>query len=342
MHAAPKPAPATPSIDLAPFLAGEPAAMHRVAGQVAAACRDVGFFTVSGHGVPDAVIRRVIDLGFDFFALPRAVKDRWHPTGPARQRGYHGYATRGLSYTLGQDGPKDLRESVFLGPIDDHRAHYAHLPDAAGVYAPNLIPGEPDGFAEALAAMYRAFERLAADIMRVFAAALGLPDDHFAPMIDRHFSIMSTHHYPALTEPPLPGQLRTGAHTDYGSVTILAMTDARGGLEARAADGTWLPVRPAAGELVVNLGDMMQRWTNDRWVSTLHRVATPALNDAGSRRLSIGYFMHPNYDAEIACIPSCLAPGAAPRHPAITAGEHIRRKIEQSHDGVGAGTSRPA
>ncbi len=83
---------------------------------------------------------------------------------------------------------------------------------------------------------------------------------------------------------------------------------------------------------MVNLGDMMQRWTNDRWVSTMHRVAVPeSLNDAMSRRISIGYFMHPNFDAEIRCIPSCLGPGAAPRHPPITAGDHIRAKIEASH-----------
>ena len=112
------------------------------------------------------------------------------------------------------------------------------------------------------------------------------------------------------------------------------MTERSGGLEARMADGRWIPVQAGRGELVVNLGDMMQRWTNDRWVSTLHRVVTPEkLGDAMSRRLSIGYFMHPNYDAEISCIPTCLAPGEAPRHPTITAGDHIRTKIEKSHKG---------
>jgi isopenicillin N synthase-like dioxygenase len=323
-----------PAIDISAFLSGDPEGRLRVAQAVARACEEIGFVVISGHGVPQPVIDTAFERGFAFFDQPAEVKNRWHPTGEAKQRGYHGMATRGLSATLGKDAPKDLRESVFLGPIDDHRAAYAHLPEAATAYAGNLTPTEPVGIDAALVAIYRAFERLAADLMRIFAVALELPEDHFAPLLDRHFSILSAHHYPALTAPPLPGQLRTGAHTDYGALTILAMTEARGGLEARRADGAWLPVQPGPGELVVNLGDMMQRWTNDHWVSTLHRVATPDnLNDAMSRRMSVGYFLHPNYDAKIACIPTCLRPGGTPKYPPITAGGHIRAKIDASHKG---------
>lgn len=327
--------PRIPAIDIAPFLDGEPSGKRAVADAVAEACREIGFLVIAGHGIPQATIDRAVERCLAFYDLPQAVKDRWHPTGPARQRGYHAFATRGLAYTLGDDTPPDLRETVFLGPVDDHRAHYVHISEAETAYAPNTIPTEPEGVDTALIAMYRAYERLAADLMRIFAVALDLPEDYFAPLIDRHFSILSAHHYPALTEPPKPGQLRTGAHTDFGALTILAMTEATGGLEARTRDGSWAPVRPGPGELVVNLGDMMERWTNDRWVSTLHRVSNPPdLRDAMSRRLSIGYFMHPNYDAEIRCIPSCLGPGEQPRHPTITAGEHIRMKIEKSHDGA--------
>ena len=323
-----------PVTDIAPFLDGDDAAKQRVAAAVAEACEATGFLVISGHGMAQATIDAAIAAGFAFFDQPAATKDAFHPTGAARQRGYHGIETRGLASTLDNTAPKDLRESLFLGPVDDHRATYAHIPQAASAYAPNILPTEPAGYDATLVAIYRAFERLAADLMRIFAVALKLPEDAFAGLIDRHFSILSTHHYPALTEPPKPGQLRTGAHTDYGALTILAMTDARGGLEARLADGRWIPVQAGRGELVVNLGDMMQRWTNDRWVSTLHRVVTPEhLGDAMSRRLSIGYFMHPNYDAEIRCIPTCLGAGETPRHAPITAGDHIRTKIEKSHKG---------
>jgi isopenicillin N synthase-like dioxygenase len=323
-----------PAIDIEPFLRGDPAGRRRVADAVRRACEEIGFLVISGHGIAPQTIGTLFERGFAFFDQPATEKSRWHPDGEAKQRGYHGMATRGLSATLGKDAPKDLRESLFLGPLDDHSVAYAHIPEARTAYAPNLIPDWPEGIGPALTGIYRAFERLGADLLRIFAVALEMPEDHFAPLIGRHFSILSVHHYPALSAPPLPGQLRTGEHTDYGALTILATTEARGGLEARRADGIWLQVAPGPGELVVNLGDMMQRWTNDHWVSTLHRVAVPeALDDAMSRRMSVGYFMHPNYDAEIACIPTCLQAGEAPKYPPITAGGHIRAKIEASHKG---------
>jgi isopenicillin N synthase-like dioxygenase len=302
-----------------------------IAAEVARTCEETGFLILSGHGFPLELLERAKLELFAFFDLPEAAKNRWHPSGPSKQRGYHGFATRGLAYTLGQKTPPDLRESIFLGPVDDHRAHYAGLPEAATSYAPNVIPDEPAGLAAMLVALYREYERLAHRMMRVFAAALRLPEGFFDGTLDRHFSIMSCHHYPVLKEPPLPGQLRTGAHTDYGAMTILAATDAQGGLEVRLPDGSWSAVQPRPGEFVVNLGDMMARWTNGRWASTLHRVVNPPLGVAQSRRLSIGMFVHPNYDQRIECVPTCLAAGEKARYETITAGEHIKRKIERSH-----------
>lgn len=321
-----------PSIDIGPFLEGDAAAKQEIAAQVAHSCERTGFLIISGHRFPAELLERAQRQLFAFFDLPVETKNRWHPTGPARQRGYHGFATRGLASTLGEQTPPDLRETVFLGPVDDQRSYYAGMPEAATSYAPNLIPSEPHGLDATLVALYREYERLARDMMRVFAAALRLLEPFFEGTLERHFSIMSCHHYPVLETPPLPGQLRTGAHTDYGAMTMLAATDAEGGLEVRLRDGSWAGVRPRPGEFVVNLGDMMARWTNERWASTLHRVVNPPLGMAQSRRLSIGMFVHPNYDQRIECVPTCLAPGEQPRYPPITAGEHIRRKIERSHE----------
>jgi isopenicillin N synthase-like dioxygenase len=318
-----------PTIDIGPFLRKDAAGKRAVGEQVARTCEQTGFLIISQHGFPVRLLERAQRELFAFFDRPVDVKSRWHPTGPSKQRGYHGFATRGLAYTLGAQTPPDLRETVFLGPVDDHRAHYASLPEAATSYAPNVIPDELE---TTLVALYRDYERLARDMMRVFAVALRLPESYFDGTLDRHFSIMSCHHYPALDKPPLPGQLRTGAHTDYGAMTLLAATDAQGSLEVRMPDGAWAPVQPRTGEFVVNLGDMMARWTNDRWASTLHRVVNPPLGMAASRRLSIGMFVHPNYDQRIECVPTCLAAGETPRYPVITAGEHIKRKIERSHE----------
>ena len=321
-----------PVIDIAPFLGREGALSERVVERVAESCRDLGFLVITGHGLPGADLDRAFSLTRQFTELAQEVKDRWRPSGASKQRGYHGFATRGLGQTLDGQGPPDLRESIFLGPLDDHRAHYAELPEAKAAYWPNTIPTEPAGLEAALLTLYRDFERLSFELLRLFAVALALPEDYFRAKCNRHFSILGCHHYPTLLDEPRPGQLRTAAHTDFGALTILAMTEASGGLEAQLADGTWTPVQAEPGELVVNLGDMMARWTNDRWTSTLHRVANPPeLADRASRRQSIGYFMHPNFEAKIECLPSCLGPGEAPRYPPITAGEHIAMKINKSH-----------
>lgn len=321
-----------PAINIGPFLDGTPAGKQAVADELAAACRNIGFLVIKNHGLPADVLKNAFRMSRAFFDLPLDAKDSVHPTGPSKQRGYHGFASRGLANTLGIAAPPDLRETLFLGPIDDFRESYRHVPEADVSYWPNTLPTKPNGTAEALIALYRSFEKLSADLLQIFAVALGMPEDHFADKIDRHFSILSCHHYPVLTEPPAPGQLRTGPHTDFGALTILAMTTEQGGLEVQMPDGGWAGVMAGPGELVVNLGDMMARWTNDRWKSTLHRVANPpALADAMSRRQSIGYFMHPNYDAVIECFPTCREAGAEPFYPAITAGEHIAEKIAKSH-----------
>ena len=320
-----------PSVNIAPFLDGKN--KSSVSDQVAASCRDIGFLVIRGHGLKNTILQNAFGLIRAFMDLPQANKDRWHPKGPSRQRGYHGFATRGLATTLDNDAPADLRETIFLGPIDDHRLTFSGNEAAQIAYWPNTVPKEPKGIDDSLRGIYREFELVSNWLLRIFAHSLNLREDYFTDKIDRHFSILSCHHYPALIEPPRPGQLRTGAHTDFGALTILAMTDASGGLEVKMPDGHWRGVQAGRNELVVNLGDMMARWTNGRWRSTLHRVANPKiLADATSRRQSIGYFMHPNFDTLVECLPTCLDPDEQPRYAPITAGEHIAMKIAKSHD----------
>jgi len=168
---------AVPTIDIAPFVRNEARGKPAVAQQVARTCEQTGFLMISGHAFPVSLLQRAQRELFAFFDLPAEMKNRWHPTGPSKQRGYHGFATRGLAYTLGEQTPPDLRETVFLGPVDDHRAYYAKMPDAATSYAPNVIPDEPAGLAATLVSLYREYERLVRDMMRVFAVALKLPEE---------------------------------------------------------------------------------------------------------------------------------------------------------------------
>jgi isopenicillin N synthase-like dioxygenase len=322
------------TIDLDRFVDGTD--RDGVAQQVARACEEIGFIIVSGNALPNDLLRRAFAASQAFFHLPQETKAQFTPVIKGQQRGYHGLATRNLARTTGQKAPPDLRESVFLGPIDDNSAYFANLAEAQPAYAGNILPSVPAGIDATLVALYRAFERLTSDVFRVFTCALALPDEFFADKMNRHFSIMACHHYPPQYEPPQPGQLRAGAHTDFGAMTILAMTDALGGLEARSANGNWTPVTAQHGEVVINIGDLMARWTNDRWRSTLHRVVNPpGLSMANSERQSIGFFVHPDYDAPIDCIGTCLAQGATPRYQTITAGRHIKMKIDRSHDRTG-------
>lgn len=317
-----------PVIDIAAFPDGSPAARNAVIQQVADACEHIGFLIIKSHGIDQALLDRAFAVSRDFFDLPVETKMQARPMDEVAPRGYAAMASKGLAGTLGVDAPKDLREQFMLGTPAPLPASCAAYPHAAGCYAPNVWPGQPAEYRPTFTALYAAMEALAARLMRIFALGLRLPESYFDDKIDHHFSVLGSNHYPRLEIPPLPGQLRTGAHTDFGSLTILCPTPGPGGLEVQMADGTWLGIQPTPGALIINLGDMMARWTNDRWRSTLHRVVNPTDAEAAmSRRQSIAFFCHPNYDAEIACLDGCAAPGQPPRHAPILAGEHMRHKM---------------
>jgi len=315
-----------PVIDIAPFRSGEDKGSVVLA--VAGACERIGFLVIGGHGVDRGLLDCAFAVSRDFFDLPVEQKLLYRPKGEVAPRGYAAMASKGLAATLGATAPKDLREQFMLGTLTPMPPALAALEGAAGCYTPNIWPDRPASYRAVFTELYRALEQLAATLMRIFALGLDLPESYFDDKIDHHFSVLGSNHYPALTEPPLPGQLRTGAHTDFGSLTILCPTAGPGGLQVQRGDGAWMDVQPVPDTFIVNLGDMMARWTNDRWKSTLHRVANPPDNTAAmSRRQSIAFFCHPNYDAEIRCIESCTAPDRPPLYPPILAGEHMRMKM---------------
>ena len=331
-----------PAIDIAPFEHGSEAEKLAIAGQVDAACRAIGFLVITGHGIPRQHFDDAFAAGRAFFDLPDAEKRRAISPGGLEFLGYTAPLTRNLAATLGEERPPDLREIFTVGSGERFGPDFAGLPGAEDLYAPNLWPDRPDGFAAIHLRLYRAMETLSERMMRIFALALGLSEDYFADKIDRHFSPLGSFHYPALAAPPHPGQLRCGAHTDFGSLTMLAMAGATGdaavgddaprdrtggGLQVQTPNGDWEDVTAGPDELVLNIGDMMARWTNDRWTSTLHRVAVPPADTGGTRRQSIGYFLHPNYDAEVRCLETCTSPDDPPRYPAVTAGAEMYKKL---------------
>ena len=315
-----------PVIDIAPFLAGSADGRRRVAPQVGAACEEIGFLIVTGHGVAREMVDAMYDVSKRFFALP--LDEKMKARGRDRSRGYGPIGEEALSYGLGKAAPADVKEGLYEGPMDVPDTAYFRGPEGAPHFVPNVWPGKPPELRAVWRAYYRQMERLAADIMRVFAVALDLPERFFADKIDKHVSRVRAINYPDQREAPLPGQLRAGEHTDYGTMTILRIEDAPGGLQVKTRLGDWLDVRPVPDAFVVNIGDLMMHWTNDKWVSTLHRVLNPP-RDAklGTQRISLAFFHQPNYDALIECLPSCHGPGNPAKYPPVTSGEYRNRKF---------------
>jgi len=180
---------------------------------------------------------------------------------------------------------------------------------------------------------------LAASLMRIFALALGLPEGFFDAKIDKHISRLRVRNYPAQDIAPAPGQIRAGAHSDYGSLTLLATEDKPGGLQVCNAAGKWVDVPIVDDCLIVNIGDLLARWTNDTWVSTLHRVVNPPAGaGAESRRQSLVFFHNPNYDALI----ESLVPDTPAKYPRTTSGEHLRQLFTATQNVAQDGADAPS
>lgn len=317
---------AIPVIDLAPLATGGDAAWRAAAAAIDKACREIGFFTILGHGVDEDLIAAVRAQAVEFFALPRDDKMKVERPPQKISRGYFSLGDRSLSYSLGIAAPPDLQEAFAFGPeLVDQTARQASE-QAAAMLWPNLWPAQPAEFKRIMVEYYRSVSDLGARMMRLMAQALGLEQDFFADKFDNEASVARLIRYPALSAPPLAGQLRAGPHTDYGTLTFVRGDDTPGGLQVRQRDGSWIDVHPAPGSFVCNIGDLMMRWSNDRWVSTLHRVAVPDPVAVPSDRISLVFFNTPNPDAVI----SCIAAPAAEKYPPITCAEHYLGKLMKS------------
>jgi len=230
--------------------------------------------------------------------------------------GYSGFAEENLSKGLGdQTTAPDLKECFCIGPYNP----------ASGIAAP-IFPKNPANTQKAWHAYYQAMEQLSANLLRVFGRALNLSDNWFDNKIDHHRCALRFLNYPEQAKAPLANQIRAGAHTDYGSLTIL-LQDNVGGLQVQTRNGVWQDVASPSNSFVINLGDLMARWTNDKWVSTLHRVVNPRDEIIGKqRRQSIAFFHNINHDHLVETIPTCLDSAGRSKYQPITAWDHLMEK----------------
>lgn len=283
---------------------------------VGRACEEIGFLTVVGHEVPVSVVDEVGALARAFFDLDDAEKRRLE-TRDRLVNGlpvYRPLASESLAAGREQNAPRDLKESLDWGPA---------VPGVAW-------PERPPGLRAAVEDLHAELSRLAGRLRRLFALALGLEEEWFEPFFARHASSMRLINYPQQQAPAVPGQLRAGAHTDYGFVTILRTEAAAGGLEVQTREGVWVEVPWVPDSFVVNLGDMAARWTNDRWPATLHRVTNPPAGAPQTRRQTIVFFHDPDPEALIRPL---AASGEVARYGPITALDHIRARAEQALPG---------
>ena len=328
LYTPPQPARELPVIDIAATAGGDEAACSVAAREIHKACRDTGFFYVSGHGVPEALIAAQFDWARRFFALPAQAKLALHMQ---RSRSFAGYEPL-AGQVLDAASPPDLKEGYYYTadlPADD-----PYLLAGIRGYGGNQWPGEgladfdAAGFRTQMQVYHAAMRHLGDRLLSLLARSLDLEPDYFAPMYRKPNAVVRLLHYPPQPEAAQFNQLGAGAHTDWGGITLLAQDDA-GGLEVQNTAGDWIMAPPLAGSFVVNLGDLVQRWTNDLYRSNMHRVLNHAVIPRD--RYSVPFFYTPDHFSRIECLPGCSSPDRPPLYVPCLAGEHMMEMFNRSY-----------
>jgi isopenicillin N synthase-like dioxygenase len=325
-----------PVLDVSPYVAGGNAATDsdcaRVASAFDTACREVGFIQVVGHGIDLAAIGGLTAALDEFFGLPLAVKKDYRRE-PSANRGYSPPKSESLSMSLGISANRmnDYYEAFTVGT---EVASFPGLELPETSYAANNWPAAAPGFQPQVQRYFEAAQQLARTLMATVTDALGLPQHYFDAMVDHSIEVLKMNNF-ALPEGDerLAGDLQgMGAHTDFGILTIL-WADQVPGLQVLDRHGSWHDVQPADGALLINLGDAMARWTNDRWLSTVHRVDPPVVDGRIQRRRSAAFFFDGNHDAVLAPLPGTVADGETGYEP-ITVAQNIAMKVAGLRTGV--------
>lgn len=309
-----------PVIDISDLASTDLVKRQQVGKALRIACLDSGFFYCTGHGVPDELMQQVMQQTQRFFDQPIATKMTVEKSQSACNRGYEVLGGQ----TLQQGGQPDQKEGFYIGvelPETDPRVIAKRFNRGA-----NLWPEDMPEFQAVMSAYFAQMTALGATLMRGIALSLALPEDNFSAYDVDTLATLRLLHYPPQA-PEKPEQQGAGAHTDFGGLTLLLQDDC-GGLQVwDRGNGTWLDAPPQPGAFVVNLGDMIARWTNDKYQSTLHRV----INSSGRERYSVPFFYVGNPDFEVRCIESCLDTGETPRYAPITVEEHLMSMYRKTY-----------
>jgi isopenicillin N synthase-like dioxygenase len=309
-----------PSLDLSDFNSSDPAKKKKFVEELGAAYNSIGFVAVRGHYLTDDLTEKLYSSIKRFFAQPDAVKQKYEIPGLAGQRGYIG---KGKEHAKGRN-TGDLKEFYHVGQqVDDDDQIKNEYPD-------NVWPAEVAEFQEISTEVYRRLEKTGVQILRAIAIYLGLPEDYFDSKVRHGNSILRAIHYFPIEDPDsVPADaVRAAEHGDINLITLL-MGASADGLQVLRRDGKWIPITALPEQLVVNVGDMLERLTNKKLKSTIHRVVTPPRHLMNTPRYSIPFFMHPRSEMSLAALPSTVDKEHPKLWDDITAGEFLNQRLRE-------------
>ncbi len=287
------------------------------AQQLGRSFEEYGFAIIADHGIPDALIQRAENEAKAFFALPDATKRAYHIEGGGGARGYTPF---GIETAKGATA-FDLKEFWHVGRELAHGHPFRdHMPD-------NVWPTELGGFRDTFEELFATFDRTGLKILKAIARFLRIDEDYFIDTVRDGNSVMRLLHYPPIAGEP-GSNVRAGAHEDINTITLLLGAE-EAGLELLTKDNRWIPVSPKPGELVVNIGDMLQRLTNGKLRSTTHRVVNPPPERRGFSRYSMPFFLHFRSDFLIEPLPGTVPAGEQPKWPPITANDYLQERLRE-------------
>lgn len=306
-----------PSVDLADFLSDDPQRKQKFVQEIGNAYSEIGFASVKNHFLSVELMDNLYKEVKGFFALPEAVKEGYEIEGLAGQRGYISF---GKEHAKGKK-EGDLKEFWHFGqePSAD-----ANLTDE---YPENVTVSELPDFNTTGMEAYRLLEKTGKYVLRALSLYIGLEENYFDHWIANGNSILRPIHYPPIQDEP-KGAVRAGAHGDINLITLL-MGASAGGLQVLRHDGEWIEAKPEEGDLVVNVGDMLERHTNYKMRSTIHRVVNPPKEEWGTPRFSIPFFMHPRSDMKLNCLEKCIDADHPKGFDDITSGDFLQQRLAE-------------
>jgi isopenicillin N synthase-like dioxygenase len=306
-----------PVVDLAEFLNGNPEKKAAFVQQLGKAYEEVGFVAVKNHGVPESLISHLYEYVQQFFSLPAEKKAGYEIQGLAGQRGYTSF---GKEHAKGSDAP-DLKEFFQYGQnVEDNDVIKAEYPD-------NVKVNEVTGFNETLYHAYKNFEKSGTALLQAIALYLSLDEHYFDNQVHNGNSILRCIHYPPITSEP-KSAIRAEQHEDINLITLLVGASADG-LQILTKQNEWVGVTSLPEQIVVNVGDMLQRLTNNKLRSTTHRVVNPPRDLWHTSRFSMPFFLHPRSEMSLACLESCIDANHPKAYPDATAGEYLDERLRE-------------